>query len=84
MMVIAITTAAIAQPIAIHKPPKMIQSTFSNRDKADIGFPQDDETSFETDQPILRVNDLTFRIHPETFGDCLSPLHPHVAGFEVD
>ena len=49
MMVIAITTAAIAQPIAIHTPPKMIQSTFSNRDKADIGFPQDDETSFETD-----------------------------------
>src|SRR6476619_738235 len=36
MMVIAITTAAIIQPAAIHRPPKMIHSRFRSTEMADI------------------------------------------------
>ena len=38
MMVIAMMTAATAQPTAIQKPPQTIQSRLSNNDTGDIGF----------------------------------------------
>jgi hypothetical protein len=36
-IVIAMTTAAITQPSAIHKPPKTIQSRLRTRETRDIG-----------------------------------------------
>ena len=39
MIVIAMTTAAIIQPTAIHRPPKTIHNTLSKSDRADIRFP---------------------------------------------
>jgi hypothetical protein len=36
MMVIAMTTAAIIQPTAIHRPPKMTHSRFSSTEMGDI------------------------------------------------
>jgi hypothetical protein len=36
MMVIAMTTAAIIQPAAIHRPPKTIHRRFSSKDSGDI------------------------------------------------
>src|SRR5215831_10050768 len=42
MMVIAITTAAITQPTAIHRPPQTIHSRFRSTDMGDIpGVPRD-------------------------------------------
>jgi hypothetical protein len=37
-MVIAMRTAAITQPIAIHRPPKTIHNMLSKRDRVDISF----------------------------------------------
>src|SRR5262245_42838894 len=39
-MVIAMTTAAITQPSAIHKPPKTIQSRLRRREMMDIAGPR--------------------------------------------
>jgi len=36
MMVIAMTTAAITQPIAIHRPPNTIHSRFKRKAMSDI------------------------------------------------
>jgi hypothetical protein len=36
MIVIAMMTAAITQPIAIHRPPKTIHKTLSRSDSGDI------------------------------------------------
>ena len=41
MMVIAMITAAISQPIAIQTPPKIIHNTLSSRERGDmVLFPQ--------------------------------------------
>src|SRR5579875_479457 len=37
MMVMAITSAAMSHPAAIHRPPKTIQSTLRRRRKIDMG-----------------------------------------------
>ena len=39
MMVIAMITAAIIQPAAIHRPPKTIQSTLSSSERGDMPKP---------------------------------------------
>src|SRR5450631_1047723 len=44
MMVIAMMTPAIAQPTAIHRPPKAIHSRLSRREKVDMSFSRESRT----------------------------------------